>query len=178
MSFLEEMTSLGENLLHAAQNRKGDVGAIIGSTQRFLGNTRRAQHENAKKERQFLGKFTDSLSKFVDDFSRNTQTIMSGFHKRHREMAKKQSHSLSEFNRKNCEGVGSFLEKCHKERMKFRGTLDQAHKNFTRSMREIEKLHGKKPSGYSAKGDGEFTKPGKNPSRGPRRTKKDKRHVS
>ena len=151
------MTNLGENLLHAAQNRKAAVGAIINSTQRFLGNTRREQHENAKKQRQFLGKFTDNLAKSVDE-------LVSGFHKQHRATAK--------------EFVGPFLEKCHKERMKFRGMLDQAHKNFFRSMREIEKLHGKKPSPYSAKGDGELTKPRKNGSSGPGGTRKAKRHVS
>lgn len=175
MSFLEEMTNLGENLLHAAQNRKKDVGIIIGSTQRFLGNTRREQRENAKKQHQFLGKFTDDLSKFVDDFSQETQGLISGFHKRHREIAKKQFNFLKDFAGKNNEYVGTFLGKCNKERMKFRGALDQAHKNFVHSMREIEKLHGRSPSRRPTKGDDDETAQA---SPKPERKKRAKRHVA
>lgn len=175
MSFLEEMTNLGENLLHAAQNRKKDVGVVIGSTQRFLDNTRSKQRENAKKQRQFLGKFTDGLSNFVDDFSQRNHNMISCFHKRHREMAKKQSDFLEDFTEKNSATVGTFLGKCNKERMKFRGGLDQAHKNFMHSMLEIEKIHGRSPSRRPTKGDnGEMTEALRNP----RRKKRAKRHVA
>lgn len=169
MSFLEEMTNLGENLLRAAQNRKKNVGVIIGSTQRLLDNTRRGQRENAKKQHQFLGKFTDGLSEFADGFSQKNRNMMSGFHKQHREAAKKQSNFLENFTEKNSAIVGSFLGKCNKDRMKFRGELDQAHKNFIHSLREIEKLHGRSPSCRPTKGEnGEKTPVSPNPKRGKR----------
>ncbi|MFH1652636.1 MAG: hypothetical protein ABIE74_01115 [Pseudomonadota bacterium] len=157
MGFAEEMANLGEHLVSSFDNRIKDVKGIMADTHNLRRDIRsgnndlfeqthnvlkdaRAFVRNARNDHKDMAQGQrENLAKFVKDLSNDTVQMLKAFAKGHREMSKKQHHSLETFVNNMCDECDTFLRQCNKEQIKTHNEFKTAHQNFQRAMKELEK---------------------------------------
>lgn len=125
MSFADEMMNLGEKLVTSSNNR-------INDTRKTLSKFHQDHKIMARNQRNNLNEFRENLEL-------NTDKTLCRFRNDHREMAKKQNRELVAFTDELTQNTKGYLRKCHKQQMELHDMFEQAHKNFFRCMREIER---------------------------------------
>ena len=128
MGFAEEMQNLGEKLI-------GSCDARISGTKKMLSGFHNDHRQMARELKNKLNEFTNNLSS-------DTTKMRRRFMKEHGEMSEAQSENLEAFTKGLSRNVGSMLKKFDKEQKDLHNMFAQAHKNFFKCMKEIERKKG------------------------------------
>ena len=128
MGFAEEMQNLGEKLLSSCNVR-------IDGTKSMLNGFNNDHRQMAREQKSNLREFTNNLSS-------DTTKMRRRFRKEHGEMSEAQSENLEAFTNGLSRNVKGMLTKFDKAQKDLHNMFAQAHKNFFKCMKEIERKKG------------------------------------